>query len=164
MDFSLSKRQEEVAALMKQFAEEKVLPGVIERDEKGEFPLELYKEMGKLGFLGLPYPEEYGGQGAGYQEYVMAVEGISKVDASMGISYSVSTTLYGGPVFTYGSEEIKKKYLPEVLKGETLGAFGLTEPNAGSDAAGVVTKAEKKGDHYVLNGMKCFTTNGPLAK
>ena len=96
-------------------------------------------------------------------EYVLAVEEIAKVDSSMAISYSVATSLYAGPIALYGSEEQKKKYLPPVLSGKSLGAFNLTEPNAGSDAAGVSTKAEKKGNKYILNGSKCFSTNGPLA-
>ncbi len=164
MNFDFDERQLQVIEKARQFAQEEVAPGILERDEKSEYDRNLFKRLGELGFLGLPMAEEYGGTGAGYLEYVLAVEEVSKVDGALGISYSVATSLYGGPVNNFGNEEQKKKFLPPVLSGENLGAFGLTEPNAGSDAAGVVTKAEKKGDVYILNGAKCFTTNGPLAK
>ena len=116
-----------------------------------------------MGLIGLPYAKEYGGSGRDYLDYAIAVEEISKVDASVGISYSVSTSLYGGSIANGGSEEQKREFLPEVLSGKTFGSFGLTEPNAGSDAGGCVTIAEKKGDKYILNGLKCFNTNGPLS-
>ena len=115
-----------------------------------------------MGLIGLPYEKEYGGQGGNYLDYAIAVKEISRVDASLGISFSVCTSLYGGSVYNSANEEQKKKFLKPVLEGGALGSFGLTEPNAGSDAGGCVTVAEKKGDHYVLNGAKCFTTNGPL--
>ena len=163
MNFDLTDRQLQVQKTAREFAEEVLLPGILERDASGEYDVELYKQLAELGLVGLPYSSEYGGSDAGYMEYALAVSEISKVDAAMGISYSVATSLYGGPVDNFGTEEQKKRFLPPVLSGETLGGFGLTEPNAGSDAAGVVTTAEKKGDHYVLNGLKCFSTNGPLA-
>lgn len=163
MNFDLSEEQQQLVKTVRMFAEEYLLPGVIERDEKSEYPMDAYTKMGELGLIGIPYSSEYGGSDAGYMEYVLAVEEISKVDASMGISYSVTTSLYGGPLNNFGTEEQKKRFLPPVLSGKTLGAFGLTEPNAGSDAAGVVTTAKKKGNYYILNGSKCFTTNGPLA-
>lgn len=165
MNFELTKEQEAIRALAEKFAKEELLPTVIERDEKGEYPLEAFKKLGKLGFVGLPYPKEYGGQGLGYIEYALAVKEISKVEASMGISYSVCASLYGGSIVNSdATEEQKKKFLPEVLKGEVLGSFGLTEPTAGSDAGGAVTVAVRDGDEYVLNGLKTFNTNGPLAK
>lgn len=163
MNFELNDKQQQVIKTAREFALEHLYPTVLERDEKSEFPLEAYKKLGELGLLGLPYDPAYGGSGYGYQEYALAIEEISKVEGAMGISFSVSTTLYGGPVNTYGTEEQKKRFLPPVLSGSTLGAFGLTEPNAGSDAAGVATVAVKNGDHYVVNGLKCFSTNGPLA-
>ena len=163
MNFDLSEEQQQLVKTVRMFAEEYLLPGVIERDEKSEYPMDAYTKMGELGLIGIPYSSAYGGSDAGYMEYVLAVEEISKVDASMGISYSVTTSLYGGPLNNFGTEEQKKRFLPPVLSGKTLGAFGLTEPNAGSDAAGVVTTAKKKGNYYILNGSKCFTTNGPLA-
>lgn len=163
MNFELNERQLNVIEKARDLAENYLKPGVIERDETSTFPLDGYKKLGELGLLGLPYSSEYGGSDAGYLEYVLAVEEIAKVDASLAISYSVATSLYGGPIATYGTEEQKKKYLPPVLSGKSLGAFNLTEPNAGSDAAGVITKAVKKGDKYILNGLKCFSTNGPLA-
>lgn len=163
MNFELNDKQQQVIKTVKEFAQEYLAPTVLERDEKSEFPHEAYKKLGELGLLGLPYPVEYGGSGHGYQEYALAIEEVSKVEGAVGIAFSVSTTLYGSPVYTFGTEEQKKEFLPPVLSGSTLGAFGLTEPNAGSDAAGVVTVAENKGDHYLVNGLKCFTTNGPLA-
>ena len=163
MNFELTDQQKQIVDTAKRLTEDRLLPGVLERDENSKYPIEVYREMGRIGLIGLPYAKEYGGSGAGYMEYVLAVEEISKVDGSMGISYSVATSLYGGPINNFGSEEQKKKYLPPVLSGRSLGAFGLTEPNAGSDAAGVITRAKKENDYYILNGSKCFTTNGPLA-
>ena len=119
--------------------------------------------MGQMGLIGLPFPKEYGGQGADYLSYVLAVEEISKVNSSVGIAYSVCTSLFSGGLINSASEEIKKKYLPDVLSGKKMGAFCLTEPEAGSDAAGCKTTALWDGEAYVLNGLKCFITNGPLA-
>lgn len=164
MDFILSEQQLAVQNSVREFAEKELLPGVVERDEASEFPVDAYKKMGELGLIGLPHPKEFGGQGADYLSYILAVEEISKVDASMGISYSVSTSLYAGSIMnSTATDEQKKKFLPEVLSGKTFGSFGLTEPNAGSDASGAITTAIKDGDEYVLNGAKCFITNGPLS-
>ncbi len=164
MDFRLNEKQLELQAKVRKFAQERLLPTVVERDNKGEYPTELYKEMGAMGLIGLPYPKEFGGQGEDYLSYAIAVEEISKVDASLGISYSVCTSLYGGSVMNSNATDAQKKeFLPDVLQGKAWGSFGLTEPNAGSDAGGCVTTAAKDGDGYVLNGLKCFNTNGPLA-
>lgn len=165
MNFELTEQQIAIQETARKFAQEELLPGVIDRDESSEFPVEQFKKAGELGFIGLPYPKEYGGQGLGYMEYALAVEEISKVDASFGISYSVTTSLYGGSVWhSDATDEQKKAFLPDVLSGKVFGSFGLTEPNAGSDAGGCITTAVKDGDEYVLNGLKCFNTNGPLAK
>lgn len=163
MDFQLNEQQLAIQQTARNFAQNELLPDVVERDEAGQMPVDLYKKMGELGLIGLPYPKEFGGQGADYLSYVLAVEEISKVDASMGISYSVSTSLYGGSVmYSDATDEQKKEFLPEVLSGRSFGSFGLTEPNAGSDAGGCVTTATKDGDDYIINGLKCFNTNGPL--
>ncbi len=163
MDFNLNEYQIEIEKKARELAETYLLPTVIERDKEGIYPREAYEKLGELGFLGLPYAKEYGGSGAGYLEYALAVKEISKVEAGLGISFSVSTSLYCGPIYNFGNEFQKKKYLEPVLSGRSLGAFGLTEPNAGSDASGVITTARREGDFYILNGAKCFTTNGPLA-
>ncbi len=164
MDFTLTKQQEMIKEMARQFAENELKPRVLENDENSEFPIETYKKLGKLGLIGIPYPREYGGAGGDYLSYVLAVEEISKVDASFGISYSVTTSLCSGGIINAASEEQKKKYLPDVFSGKKLGSFGLTEPNAGSDAGGCITTSEKKGDYYILNGSKCFITNGPLSE
>ncbi|MBN1068046.1 acyl-CoA dehydrogenase [Clostridium botulinum] len=164
MDFTLTKQQEMIKEMARQFAENELKSRVLENDANSEFPIEAYKKLGKLGLIGIPYPKEYGGAGGDYLSYVLAVEEISKVDASFGISYSVTTSLCSGGIINAASEEQKKKYLPDVLSGKKLGSFGLTEPNAGSDAGGCITTAEKKGDYYILNGSKCFITNGPLSE
>ncbi len=163
MNFELTEQQQMLQQSVREFAEKELLPGVIERDEKSEFPVEAFKELGKRGWLGLPFPKELGGSEGGYMGYVLAVEEISKVDASMGISFSVATSLCAGGINNFATEEQKKKYIPRILSGESFGSFGLTEPNAGSDAGGVRTVAVKQGDHYVINGSKCFITNGPLS-
>ncbi|SFC91491.1 acyl-CoA dehydrogenase family protein [Clostridium uliginosum] len=164
MDFNLTKQQEMIRNMARQFAETELKQRVIENDENSEFPLDAYKKMGELGLIGLPYPKEYGGTGGDYLSYVLAVEEISKIDASVGISYSVTTSLCSGGIMNAASEEQKKKYLPDILSGKKFGSFGLTEPNAGSDAGGCITTAERVGDYYILNGAKCFITNGPLSE
>lgn len=163
MDFQLDDKRLALQKAVQEFAEKELLPGVRERDETSTFPVDAYKKMGEMGLIGLPYPKEYGGQGGDYLDYAIAVEEIAKVDGSVAISYSVSTSLYGGSVSNAASEEQKREFLPSVLSGQSFGAFGLTEPNAGSDAGGCITTATREGDHYILNGAKCFNTNGPLA-
>ena len=164
MNFQLSEERQQLQETVREFAQKELEPDVLARDEKGEYPLHLYEKMGEMGLIGLPYPIEYGGSGKDYLDYAIAVEEISKVDASVGISYSVSTSLYGGSISNGGSEEQKREFLPNVLSGKSLGSFGLTEPDAGSDAGGCITTAVKKGDKYILNGLKCFNTHGPLSQ
>lgn len=165
MNFELSKEHLAIQETARTFATNELLPGVVERDEAGEFSMDLFHKMGDLGLIGLPYPEEVGGQGGDYLGYALAVEEISKVDASMGIAYSVCTSLYGGSIMNSAAPvEKKREVLQDVLSGKCMGSFGLTEPNAGSDAGGCITVAEKDGDSYILNGLKCFNTNGPLAE
>lgn len=164
MNFDLTEQQQLIQKTARDFAENELKPRVIENDENSKFQVDTYKKMGELGLIGMPYPKEYGGFGGDYLSYVLAVEEISKIDGSVGISYSVSTSLCSGGIFNNASEEQKKKYLPDVLSGKKFGSFGLTEPNAGSDASGVQTTAVKQGDYYILNGSKCFITNGPLSE
>ena len=166
MEFRLSEEQEALRAGVAKFAKEKVEPGVIERDEKGEYPTELYQELGKKGWVGMAFPKEFGGQGKDYLSYATIVEELSKIDATLGITISVCASLYSGSVmYSQATDEQKKKYLTEILQGQAWGSFGLTEPNAGSDAGGCITTATKNSDGtYTLNGLKCFNTNGPLAK
>jgi len=163
MNFQLTEEQLQVQKTVREFAETKILPGVLHTDATSEFPVELYHEMGKLGLIGLPYPKEYGGSGGDYLSYILAVEEVSKVDGSIGIAYSVSTSLYSGSCDNGCTEEQKKEWMPEVLSGQKFGSFGLTEPCAGSDAAGAIVTAKKDGDQYIINGIKCFITNGPLS-
>ncbi|MGI6498643.1 MAG: acyl-CoA dehydrogenase family protein [Oscillospiraceae bacterium] len=165
MNFYLPEEQLAVQEMVRDFTEKKLKPGVIDRDENSEFSLELFSEMGKMGLFGLAYPEEFGGQGKGsYLSYAVAVEEISKVDSSMGIAFSVLVSLYGGSVMNSPADDAtKKKFLMPVLTGDHYGSFGLTEPTAGSDAAGIRTVAVKDGDDYILNGTKIFNTNGPFS-
>ena len=164
MNFALSQDQQQLQQLARDFAEKELLPGVRERDEKSEFPLDAFRKLGKTGIYGLPYPTEVGGLGGSYLSYILAVEEVSKVDAAFGIAFSVDTSLYGGSIMNSSAPtEIKKKFLAPITYGEKIGSFGLTEHTAGSDAAGQKTVAVKDGDSYVLNGSKCFNTNGPLA-
>ena len=159
MHFQLNKSQELVQQKVREFAETKVLPNAAERDAAGEFPLDLMLEFGKLGFLGLPYPKEYGGAGEDNISYAIAVEEISRVDGGMGAALSVHTSLACWPILEYGTEQQKQKYLIPLAKGEKIGSYCLTEPNAGSDAAGTESFVVDKGDHYLLNGKKIFITN-----
>ena len=164
MNFQLNAQQLQIQAMAREFAEKELAKDILVRDESREFPMGLFHKMGEMGLIGLPYPQEYGGQGQDYLSYIVALEEISKVDASMGISYSVCTSLYCASFDNAGaSDELKKKYMVPVATGKSLGSFALTEPTAGSDAAGCKTTATKDGDYYVLNGSKCFITNGPVA-
>lgn len=163
MDFQLTEKRLTLQNTIREFAQKELLPGVIERDEEKRFPIEQYKKLGEMGFIGLPYPESMGGSGGDYLDYVIAIEEISKVDASMGIAYSIGLSAYVGSMLN-GTEEQIREFTPEVIEGKSLGSFALTEPNAGSDAGGCVTTAIKKGDRYIVNGLKCFNTNGPLAE
>ncbi|MBD5483954.1 MAG: acyl-CoA dehydrogenase [Lachnospiraceae bacterium] len=163
MDFTLSKEHEMARALFKEFAEKEVKPLAQEVDETEVFPRETVEKMAKLGFLGIPVPKEYGGQGCDPLTYAMCVEELSKVCGTTGVIVSAHTSLCCDPIMTYGTEEQKQKYLIPLAKGEKLGAFGLTEPGAGTDAQGQQTKAVLDGDEWVLNGSKCFITNGKEA-
>ena len=154
----------QVREMARKFADEVVAPGARERDENEEFPADIVRQMGELGFMGLPYPEKYGGAGLDTLAYAIAVEEISRVCASTGITLAAHVSLGCGPVFANGSEEQKLKFLVPMAKGEAIGAFGLTEPNAGSDAAGTQTRAEKVSGGYKVNGSKIFITNGSVAR
>ncbi len=163
MNFELTKEQKLVVQAVREFAENEIKPIAAEADQTGVFPIEQYKKMGTMGLIGLPYSTDYEGAGGDYLSYILAVEEISKADGSLGISYSVQTSLCMGALNAYGTEEQKQKYLPDLCTCRKVGSFGLTEPNAGTDASGVQTVAVKDGDHYVLNGQKCFITNSPIA-
>ncbi|WP_101913010.1 acyl-CoA dehydrogenase family protein [Megasphaera vaginalis (ex Bordigoni et al. 2020)] len=164
MDFELSAQEQEIVNQVREFTQKRLAPGVVERDEKSEFPLEAFKEFGNMGMYGLCYPQEFGGTDTGYLAYILAVEEVSKVDASFGIGFSVNTSLYGGSVmYSNATDEQKKRFLSPIASGKAIGSFGLTEASAGSDAAGQQTIATPDGDGYVLNGTKIFNTNGPLA-
>ena len=163
MDFTLSKEHEMARQLFKDFAENEVKPLAQEVDEQERFPRETVEKMARYGFLGIPVPKEYGGQGADPLTYAMCVEELSKVCGTTGVIVSAHTSLCVDPIMTFGTEEQKQKYLVPLAKGEKLGAFGLTEPGAGTDAQGQQTKAVLDGDEWVLNGSKCFITNGKEA-
>lgn len=164
MNFLLTPEQEDIRKLVQEFAAKKIAPTAAERDEKEFFPRALFNEMGELGFLGLPYPEAYGGGGMDFVAYAIAVEEISRACGSTGIGVSVHVSLCSWPIFKYGNEEQKQKYLKPLAEGTKLGAFGLTEPNAGTDVGAGSTTAVKEGDSYVLNGTKVFNTNGGEAE
>lgn len=163
MDFSLSKEHEMARKLFREFAENEVKPLAQETDETEKFPTVTVEKMNKLGFMGIAVPKEYGGQGCDPLTYAMCVEELSKVCGTTGVIVSAHSSLCCDPIMTYGTEEQKQKFLVPLAKGEKLGAFGLTEPGAGTDAQGQQTKAVLDGDSYILNGSKCFITNGKEA-
>jgi len=163
MDFQLSEEQLAVQKAARDFAQTELLPGVIERDEHQKFPTEQIKKLGELGFLGMMVDPKYGGSGMDAVSYVLAMEEISKVDASASVVMSVNNSLVCWGLETYGTEEQKQKYLVPLATGEKIGAFLLSEPEAGSDATSQHTTAEDKGDHYVVNGIKNWITNGNSA-
>ena len=160
MFYATSKEHEELRAKVRAWVEKEIKPIAFMLDKNNEFPREQIKEFGKMGLLGIPYPKEYGGLGKDIISYAIAVEELSRVDGGTGVILSAHVSLGTYPIFAFGTEEQKKKYLVPLAKGEKLGAFGLTEPNAGSDAGGTETTAELVGDHYILNGEKIFITNG----
>lgn len=163
MDFKLDSEHEMARGLFREFAEKEVKPLAKETDEQELFPRETVDKMQKLGFMGIPIERKYGGQGCDTLTYVLAVEEISKVCATTGVIVSAHTSLGCDPLRKFGTEEQKEKYLRPLASGKKLGAFGLTEPGAGTDAGGQQTKAVLRGDHYVLNGSKIFITNGGQA-
>ncbi|MFL6562483.1 MAG: acyl-CoA dehydrogenase family protein, partial [Bacillus sp. (in: firmicutes)] len=156
MNFDLTKEQEMIRKLIREFAEAEVAPGADDRDRTGEFPKEAFSKLAELGIMGLPFPEQYGGSDADTISFAIVVEELSRVCASSGITYSAHISLGGAPLHLFGTHEQKEKYLTPICTGESFGAFGLTEPNAGSDAGGTQTTAVLDGDEWVLNGSKCF--------
>ena len=163
MNFQTTKQHEEFRAKVRAFAESEVKPVAFLLDKENRFPDEIVSKMGALGLMGVPYPTEYGGAGLDVLSYAIAVEELSRVDGGTGVILSAHVSLGSWPIFAYGTEEQKRKYLAPLARGEKIGAFGLTEPNAGSDAGGTETTAVLKGDHYILNGGKIFITNAPKA-
>ncbi|NLI67103.1 MAG: acyl-CoA dehydrogenase [Bacilli bacterium] len=159
MDLRFTEEQEMMRKMVREFAENEVAKEIPAMNED-QFPKETIKKMGELGLMGIPIPEEYGGSGMDLVSYIIAINELSRVSATVGVILSVHTTLGTMPILKFGTEEQKQKYVPKLAKGEYLGAFALTEPSAGSDAASLKLRAEDKGDHYVLNGSKIFITNG----
>lgn len=164
MDFQLTKEQDMIRKLIRDFADAEVAPGADERDKTGAFPKQVFEKLADLGMMGLPFPEKYGGAEADTICFAIVVEELSRVCASTGITYSAHISLGAAPIYLFGTEKQKETYLTPLCKGEYLGAFGLTEPNAGSDAGGTQTTATLKNDQWVLSGSKCFITNASFAK
>ncbi len=160
MNFKQSELTQQVAQTAKDFAQQYIKPQLMEWDESQEFPLHIFKEMGKLGLMGVFVPEEYGGSGMGYFEYSVVIQEIAKVCGSIGLSLAAHNSLCTGHILAFGNEEQKKKYLPKLATAEYLGAWGLTEANTGSDAGNMKTTAVKDGNDWILNGTKCWITHG----
>ncbi|CAA7600536.1 Acyl-CoA dehydrogenase/oxidase C-terminal [Acididesulfobacillus acetoxydans] len=160
MIFDLTEDHIMMRKMVRDFAEKECGPGAGERDEKEEFPREIWDKLAELGLAGITFPEEYGGVGADYISYAIAVEELSRVDASVGVTVSAHSSLGANPINLFGTEEQKRKYLVPLAKGEKMGALGLTEPMAGSDASGTRTTAVREGGDYIINGSKIFITNG----
>ncbi len=160
LDLSLTENQLMIADTVKNFSSKYIQPHIMEWDEKQEFPVSLFKKMGGLGLMGILVPEKYNGAGLGYLEYVTAIIELSKVDGSIGLSMAAHNSLCTGHILQFGNDEQKLRWLPKLATGEWIGAWGLTEPNTGSDAGNMRTVAVKQGDHYILNGSKNFITNG----
>lgn len=164
MGFKTTREQEAFRERVRAFAEAEIKPYAFQWDQENRFPREIVRKMAEHGWMGIPYPREYGGAGLDAICYAIAVEELSRVDGGCGVILSAHTSLGAWPIFAYGTEEQKRKYLVPLASGEKLGAFGLTEPNAGSDAGRTETTAVPDGDHYVLNGEKIFITNGDEAE
>lgn len=163
-NLDLTEEQEMIRDTVRRFAEEVVAPGAAHADEHKELNMTAWEGMRELGLTGLPFPEEWGGAGMDQLSYMIAVEELARVCASTALTFSAHVSLGTWPIFAFGSEELKKRYLPGLVSGEFMGAYGLTEPGAGSDSAGTRTTAVRDGDEYVINGAKCFITNGSYAK
>jgi hypothetical protein len=163
MDFQLSDEQQQLKKTVREFAEREIAPHVMKWDEASEFPLATIKELGKLGLLGIIFPAELGGAGMGYVEYATAIEELSRVDGSIGIIVAAHTSLCTNHIFVAGNDAQRKRYVAKLATGEFLGAWALTEPGSGSDAASAICSATRKGDRWVINGTKTFCTNGHYA-
>jgi len=164
MNFDLTSEQVMIKKMIKEFADEEVAPGSLERDRQKKFPLDVFQKLSKLGLMGLPFPEKYGGAGADTISFAIVTEELSRACGSTGITYSAHISLGGAPIYYFGTEKQKQKYLIPICTGESFGAFGLTEPGAGSDAGGTETKAAEQNGEYIINGNKCFITNASYAK
>ena len=164
MFFELNEEQTMMQKMVREFAEKRVAPEVSKRDEEHFFDRTIADEMGEMGLNGLCFPEKYGGADSDYLSYILAVEELSKVDDGVGVTLSVNVSLCAWPIYAYGTEEQKQKFLRPILEGQHMGAFGLTEPNAGTDAAAQQSTAVLNGDHYILNGSKIFITNAGEAE
>lgn len=163
MNLLFTEEQQMLREMVREFAQKEIAPFVPVMEETEQFPHHIVKKMGEIGLMGIPIPEEWGGAGADFISYIIAIHEISKVSATLGVILSVHTSVGTNPILYFGTEEQKKKYLPKLTSGEYLGAFALTEPHAGSDASSIRTTAVKKGDKYILNGSKVFITNGGAA-
>lgn len=164
LNFDLTEEQQMIKKMIREFADEVVAPGAIDRDRTKEFPVQVFKQLSEMGMMGLPFSEEYGGGGADTVSFAIVTEELSRTCASTGITYSAHISLGGAPLNLFGTEEQKQRYLTPICTGESLGAFGLTESNAGSDAGGTQTTAKEDGDDYVITGSKVFITNASYAK
>ncbi|ATF16050.1 acyl-CoA dehydrogenase [Brevibacillus brevis X23] len=160
MDFRLNEEQEMMRRMVRDFAQKEIAPFIPVMEETDQFPRQILKKMGEMGLMGIPIAEEWGGAGADFISYILAIHEISKVSATVGVILSVHTSVGTNPILYFGTEEQKRKYVTKLASGEYLGAFALTEPHAGSDASSIRTTAVKKGDEYILNGNKVFITNG----
>ncbi len=159
MNLVFTEEQKMMQKMVRDFAQKEIAPAIEHMEETEEFPRHLITKMAQLGLMGIPIPEEYGGAGMDFTSYIIAINELSKVSATIGVILSVHTSVGTNPILYFGNEEQKRKYIPKLASGEYLGAFGLTEPSSGSDAASLKTRAVKKGDHYILNGSKIFITN-----
>lgn len=164
MDFNLSESNLQIQQLARDFAQNRIAPVIMKYDETSEFPWEIAKELGDMGFLGIMFPEEYEGSNLSILDYAIIVEEISKADPSMGLTVASHNGLCTNHIYTFSNEELKKKYVPDLASGRKLGAWGLTENVSGSDAAGMATTAVKQGDYYILNGSKSFITQGGVGQ
>ena len=163
MDFSFTDEQNQLRRSIREFAEGEIAPHVMEWDEASKFPIEIMPKLAEMGLLGVIFPEQYGGAGLGYVEYVIAIEELSRIDGSVGIIVAAHNSLCSNHIFKFGTEEQKKKYLTPLAQGKKIGAWSLTEPEAGSDAGGTRTTAKRDGNDWVINGSKTFCTNGHYA-
>lgn len=164
MNFDLTTEQKLIQKTIREFSEAEVAPGAEQRDKDKRFPKEIFQKLGELGMMGLPFPEEYGGADSDTISFAIVVEELSRACGSTGITYSAHISLGGAPLHLFGTKEQKLKYLTPICTGESLGAFGLTEPNAGSDAGGTQTEALLENNQFIINGNKCFITNASFAK